>query len=469
MVILDVLAVVLLYAFVAPYVWISLAFVIAAFRVRRVQPRKRILGLLGHALYSLWYAFWPVYALFLLRDSSELWFRVIWYVLVFIYPILLVSRLQLTNKVIPLWRKVGYAELKELLLFRPPSGEPLGDDLNLPDLVGSTDRRILWIVAGLSLCVLGLSSLGIGLQTCQWLDIATGRSGCLRTLSFDSSGSADEIAFSPDGRVMAASIWNGLLQFYNSADGAVLWELPRQQSRCGQSVTFSPDNEWVATISADDNSAAVRDVDTGKLVHSLEAITNTYALKFSPDSRYLVVNVGHTGLYFWRTTDWAVQWIIPVKVRSFSFSEDGRWLAALTADRRVGIWKMTDATVYQELKADTDQVVLSPDGTQLATTSLFGPIQIWDVSNGQLLRTIPADTRGELAYSPDGQYLVVDEILAPVFSYIHQVSFWRLADGQRAATLPAYFSISCAAFSAKSDMFAYGDSKSLKVFRLRQH
>lgn len=213
MVILDVLAVILLYAFVVPYVWISLTFVIAAFRVRRGQPRKRILGLLGHALYSLWYAFWPVYALFLLRDSSELWFRVTWYLLVFIYPILLVSRLQLTNKVTPLWRKVGYAELKELLLFRPPSGEPLADDLILPDSVGSTDRRILWIVAGLSLCVLGLSSLGIGLQTCQWLDIATGRSGCLRTLSFDFSGSVEEIAFSPDGRVMAASIWNGLLQF----------------------------------------------------------------------------------------------------------------------------------------------------------------------------------------------------------------------------------------------------------------
>jgi hypothetical protein len=469
MVILDVLAVILLYAFVAPYVWISLTFVIAAFRVRRVQPRKRILGLLGHALYSLWYAFWPVYALFLLRDSSELWFRVMWYVLVFIYPILLVSRLQLTNKVIPLWRKVGYAELNELLLFRPPSGEPLADDLILPDLVGSTDRRILWIVAGLSLCVLGLSSLGIGLQTCQWLDIATGRSGCLRTLPFDPvPGSVDEIAFSPDGRVMAVSIWNGLMQFYNSADGTVLWELPGQYSRCGRSATFSPDNKWVATI-AGDGTVATRDAQTGELIHSLKAITDTYSIKFSPDGKYLAVNVGRTGLHFWRTSDWTVQWVIPAKLYSFDFSADGRWLAAATDDRRVGIWKMTDATVYRTINADVDQIALSPDGTQLATASLFGPISIWDVATGQLIRTILIGDWGELAYSPDGQYLVAGEKASSTSVSVYQVSFWRVADGQRAKTLPTHWSPHCMAFAAKSSMFAYGDSESLKVFRLRQY
>ena len=338
----------------------------------------------------------------------------------------------------------------------------------ITDAERRSNRSIYWTVLAISAGLVVVGFLCMGLGPCEWLDLATGRSGCLWTLSFDPvPGSVDEVAFSPDGRVMATSIWNGLMQFYNSADGTVLWELPSQYSRCGRSATFSPDNKWVAAI-GDDGTVSTRDAQTGELVHSLRAITDTYSIKFSPDGKYLAVNVGRTGLHLWRTSDWTVQWVIPTKLCSFDFSADGRWLAAATDDKRVGIWKMTDATVYRTINADVDQIALSPDGTQLAAASLFGPISIWDVATGQLIRTVAIGDWGELAYSPDGQYLVAGEKASSTSLSVYQVSFWRAVDGQRVKTLPAHWSPHCMAFAAKSSMFAFGDSESLKVFRLRQ-
>jgi hypothetical protein len=87
-----------------------------------------------------------------------------------------------------------------------------------------------------------------------------------------------------------------------------------------------------------------------------------------------------------------------------------------------------------------------------------------------VLRTIAADTRGVFIYSPDGQYLLTDESFSRTFlSYIQQINIWRAADGQRVATFPTDTFVSCAAFASKSNVFAYGTWKGLKIFRLRQY
>jgi len=447
------------------YLWFAVAYGVAGFRGRRHLIRWQrltypfnILLLASFPVLMIFFSPWRTY------DQSLLW-RVFYYAMYFgVWP--LIAARGIVNERTR-WRTFGYVRPVDVLLFRRPSETPMPEEVTTVER--RSNRLMYWTVLAISagLMVVGFLCMGIG--PCEWLDLATGRSGCLRTLSFDPvPGSVDEIAFSPDGRVMAASIWNGLMQFYNSADGTILWELPGQYIHCGRSVTFSSDNRWVATI-GDDGTVSTRDAQTGELVHSLRAITDTYSIKFSPDGKYLAVNVSRTGLSFWRTSDWTVQWVIPAKLYSFDFSADGRWLAAATDDKRVGIWKMTDATVYRTINADVDQVALSPDGTQLATTAFFEPISIWDIATGQLMRTVPTDDWGELAYSPDGQYFVAGEKASSALSSAYQVSFWRVADGQRAKTLPTHWSPHCMAFAAKSSMFAYGDSESLKVFRLRQY
>jgi WD40 repeat protein len=283
-------------------------------------------------------------------------------------------------------------------------------------------------------------------------------------------GDADEIALSPDGRFMAMSSWKEPLRLYNVEDGTVLRELPGQQTTCGRSVSFSADNRWVATISGT-NEVSVTDVQTGALIQALKAVTDTHGIWFSPDGKHLAVSLARAGLQLWRTDDWTLHWVISAPIYSISFSADGRWLAAETDNNRIGIWQMDDGAVYQTISDRNYQMTLSPDGKELATSSLFGTlIKVWDVATGQLLRTVHNnESSGNLIYSPDGRYLVTEENYAPVFGYIHQLSVRRLTDGQQVATLPAYISIGCVVSTARSDMFAYSDWKTLKIFRWRQY
>ncbi|CAG1005397.1 putative serine/threonine-protein kinase PkwA [Anaerolineae bacterium] len=473
MVILDAVANVAPYAFVLPYIWISAAYMIAAVRVRHTQPRRQVLSLAAASIFTPFTLLNQILLLILIRNMGEspVWMWLLWYGYAILFPLLTLFGLRQTSKVVPVWRRIGYTHLSDFILLHVPlidlsSSATAASDSVDPD--PSSNRRIYLLALTASICAAEITFLGNSLRPCEWLDLATGRSGCFRTLSFENGSSFGEIAFSPDGRIMAVGRWEEPLRLYSVADGNLLRELPDQQHACGSSVSFSPDNRWVAIIS-NDGVVSISDVQTGDLVHSLPAITSTRSVKFSPDGKYLTVGLAQSSLQFWRTTDWTVHWVIPVSVYSINFSVDGRWMAGETADNRVGIWKMDDGAVYRTIDGRVRRLALSPDGKQLATASYDAPISVWDVATGQLLRTIPADNQRDLAYSPDGQYLLASEGFIQFISYINQVSLWRVTDGHRIAGLPAYNNVGCAAFAAKSNVFAYSDWKSVKVFQLRQY
>ncbi len=281
MLLLDAVANIAPYAFILPYIWIMTAFVIAAVRVRDAQPRRRVLSIAAKGLSVLFWPFWLILLSNSVRNINEPVWWLFWYVYFIVFPLLTIYGLRPTSKSIPLWRKIGFTSLDDFLLFRPlPSDQAT---IDLPEVANPkrwVNRSTLWLMLLVSVCATGVSFIGNSLQTCEWLDIATGRSGCLRTMSFDNI-SVGEIAFSPDGRVMATSSWRGPLQLYDMTNGQMLHELPDRQTECGRSVSFSPDNRWVATISKD-GAVLVSDVQTGQLVHSLKTITNTYSINFHP-------------------------------------------------------------------------------------------------------------------------------------------------------------------------------------------
>lgn len=467
--VLDVIATFAPYAFVLPFVWVSIALVVAAFRVRHTQPRRKILSLFGNALFFPFLILYAAVALGGVRNLNEPVIWLVWYAFIIFYsPLLIVLNLTPRRKTIPIWQPIGYTKLMDFLLLRPVPIDS-ATRLAIVSPEDSTPRHPnlppYLLMLGISTVAAVLSFVGNSLQTCEWLDIATGRSGCL--LKVPLNHDADEIALSPDGRVMATSSWGKPLRLYNVADGTTLRELPSQFIDCGQSVSFSADNQWVATIS-NENVVTVSDVQTGAVIHALKPVTDTYNIRFSPDGKYLAVSLGRAGLQLWRTDNWKLHWMIAAPIFSLEFSVDGRWLAARTDENRIGIWQMTDGTVYRTINTPVDHWSLAPDGSQLVTADLFGPIKVWDVPSGQVVRIINADTRGKVFFSVDGQYLLSDESYTWVISHIDQLSVWRIADGRQVGTFPAYFSIDCAASATKSNVFAYSDWKSLRVFRLRQ-
>jgi hypothetical protein len=150
-----------------------------------------------------------------------------------------------------------------------------------------------------------------------------------------------EVAFSPDGHLLATVAQDGTARLWDPASGKHLRTLD-SPTWCVFGVAFSPDGRLLATVSLE-GTALVWDPATGK---QLRALT------------------GH------HDEVWGV-----------AFSPDGRLLATAGQDGTALVW---DPATGKQLRALTGHtgavfgVAFSPDGRLLATASEDGTARLWD-------------------------------------------------------------------------------------------
>ena len=202
-------------------------------------------------------------------------------------------------------------------------------------------------------------------------------------------GPANSVAFSPDGRLLAASSQGGGL-YDPPVDGDLLvaWHLPERSVAwrlalpLGQSqVAFSPDGKLLAVASYD-KSVRLVDAATGKLVSTYtEHSTGVSSVAFSPDGT-LVASGAYAEVRVWRVTDLVTTRTLAssnVTVTSLAFSPDGTQL--LGGFR----WRLSDGTKLEPLSGLDGAVAFAPDGKTFFGGGLFrtsdgaslqvGPIQ----------------------------------------------------------------------------------------------
>ena len=199
------------------------------------------------------------------------------------------------------------------------------------------------------------------------------------------TGLVSSVAFSPDGRTLAAGSYDDRVWLWNLTD-------PARPIRLGQPLTGP----------------------TGVV----------FSVAFSPDGRILAAGSDDT-VWRWDVTDPArpIRLGQPLTgptdhVSSVAFSPDGRTLAAGSDDDRVWRWNLTDPArptpLGQPLTGPTDHVssvAFSPDGRTLAAGSDDDRVWRWDVTDlarpirlGQPL-TGPTGVVSSVAFSPDGRTL----------------------------------------------------------------
>ncbi len=258
--------------------------------------------------------------------------------------------------------------------------------------------------------------------------------GTLVDSPWDFSDSVGEIAFSPSGDTIAVSLWNGNVEVQNLTAGMLLHTLIHtgthgsgySQSR---NIAFSPDGSMLASGGMD-GIVRLWSVDDGKLlrlfqVHSTTKHDRVDDLVFSPDGIYLATTRRNTGqlgnkVRLWRVADGQLVYAIPNEMSpQLVFSPDGQMLASGGA-----VWRVSDRHVLKELSQSDDAfVAFSSDGTVLAIAwrtdnqVMFIPpsrfrVQLWRVADWSLLDTLDDFTspRGDalvsgLEFSPDGSIL----------------------------------------------------------------
>jgi WD40 repeat protein len=190
------------------------------------------------------------------------------------------------------------------------------------------------------------------------------------------------VAFSPDGRLLAAGGYGGHpATVWDAATGKLLRELPNRWMVW--SVAFSPDGKRIASANAD-GTVRVWDVTTGQEVvrPPLRHAGPARGVAFSPDGQRLASGGLDQTVKVWDTTTWRPRLLLrdPTGgVLSVAFSPDGRRLAWGSSDGTVKVWDDAGEEVHT-LRGHTgwvNGVAFSPDGRHIASASADGTVRIW--------------------------------------------------------------------------------------------
>ncbi|MBC7228221.1 MAG: AAA family ATPase [Thermoflexales bacterium] len=266
-----------------------------------------------------------------------------------------------------------------------------------------------------------LLASGSGDRTVKIWEVPSGR--LLRTLSVQRP--VISVAFSPDGRLLASGSRIGIVGVWEVASGYMLHTLGEQikQDRDDEEkhfvitpsllgVAFSPDGRLLASGSAD-KTVKVWEVASGRLLHTLIGHKDwTLGVAFSPDGRLLASGSNDKTVKLWEVSSGRLLYTLSGHrgtVLSVAFSPDGRLLASGSADKTVKVWEVASGRLLYNLSGHNQvvwKVAFSPDGRLLASGS--NPVKVWDVISGDLLHTLSG--YGDcVAFSPDGRLLALTD------------------------------------------------------------
>ncbi|MGA9159268.1 MAG: BTAD domain-containing putative transcriptional regulator [Actinomycetota bacterium] len=286
-----------------------------------------------------------------------------------------------------------------------------------------------------------------GVKDSGVIDIRDGETG-QSILSFEGhDGDVNDVAFSPDGSMLASTGDDGTLKVWDPSTGDLLASASGAGAVVGPS--FSADGSLVAAGWHEDFGGVVQvmDLSTGRVVKTL-GIDGPIDTAFSPDGKRLAVasfwqdgavfdlETGEEAFELNGTTN-----SIVVVHGGVSWSPDGRFIAATRSDG-AGVWDAGTGRLRFSLFGHSGLVLSaawSPDSSRLVTGGIDGTARVWGIGVGgvqELWSLSTQETRSGIvgvAFSPDGTRVMTGD------AGITAVKIWDLGPNADAewANLPA--------------------------------
>jgi WD40 repeat protein/tRNA A-37 threonylcarbamoyl transferase component Bud32 len=255
------------------------------------------------------------------------------------------------------------------------------------------------------------------------------------------------VAYSPDGRRVAAPARNGIggrvIRVWDAATGQVLASL-RGHTQPGWAAAFAPRGGFLAT--GDGATIRLWDVDTGAERSHFATPAAGLALAWSPTGDRLACCHTDGSIQVWNiaTGKPGLRWkahapsdtspvsdLAYVPGVSLGFHPDGRHLASSRGTQAVTVWDADTGKQERTFSVDAGRllaVAYSPGGDHLAAAQLYQGVIIWNAQTGERWKALAHPDIGSLAYSPDGRMLASagqDRV----------IKTWELHTGQQMAAL----------------------------------
>jgi WD40 repeat protein len=209
----------------------------------------------------------------------------------------------------------------------------------------------------------------------------------------DVQGRLNDVAFSPDGRVLAAGGESGKLHLWSLPSGQESGLLLRHLGSV-RGLSFAPQGRWLASVGGD-WLRSVGELKLWSTATGREAATlwrrerPITAVSFAAHGLRLAAGAGDGELRLWDGDDFGER-VLPAahadEVLAVRFASDGRLLATASADQTIRLWDADRLEIVRIINANQGTVrslAFHPGRPELlASAGDNGTVRLWDLEQG---------------------------------------------------------------------------------------